>query len=145
MAAGPVDPQVARARFATFVDRALEGARAQGLTDREVQRRSGVATSTFHRWRTAQGRGLPELSKVRAFCDATGASTEEAMRVLGMTDGGPQPTPEPPLPRDIKLILRRLADPNTPDEEVRFIRMTLQMLAERIPGEARRERYRDVG
>lgn len=129
--AAPVDPAVARARFATFVERALDSARARGMTDREIQRVSGVATSTFHRWRLAQGRGLPELPKVRAFCEATGASVEEAMRVLGMTDSAPEATPEPPLPRDVRIILRRLADPNAPEDEKQFLRMSLQMLAAR--------------
>jgi hypothetical protein len=124
--AAPVDPSVARARFAVFVDRALENARAAGLTDRAIQRESGVAT-----WRAAEGRGLPELPKVRAFCTATGASVDEAMRALGMTDEAPAATPEPPLPRDVRIILRKLADPSTPDTEREFIRMTLQMLAER--------------
>lgn len=140
MAATGLDPAVARARFAVFVERALEGARLRGMTDREIQRVSGVATSTFHRWRQQQGRGLPELPKVRAFCEATGASVEEAMRVLGMTDAAPEPTPEPPLPRDVRIILRRLADPNTSDADRQFIRMTLQMLAER----ARTTRSSDI-
>lgn len=131
---------MARARFAVFVERALEGARARGMTDREIQRVSGVATSTFHRWRQRQGRGLPELTKVRAFCAATGASIDEAMRVLGMTDDEPQPTPEPPLPREVRVILRKLADPNTPEIDRQFIRMTLQMLAER----ARTPRSSDI-
>jgi transcriptional regulator with XRE-family HTH domain len=133
VAAARLDPAVARARFAVFVERALDAARSTGLTDREIARQSGVATSTFHRWRQQEGRSLPELAKVRAFCEATGASIEEAMRVLGMTDSAPEPTPEPPLPRDVRTILRRLADPNTPEAERQFIRMSLQMLAERAP------------
>lgn len=114
-----------------FVDRALRDARLSGLTDREIARRSKVATSTFHRWRNNEGRGLPELDRVRAFCDAVGASVDEAMRVLGMTDAELEPTAEPPLPRDVLVILRRLGDPNTPESERQFIRMTLQMLAGR--------------
>jgi hypothetical protein len=139
-----VTPEVARARFANFVERALDSARARGMTDREIQRVSGVATSTFHRWRQAEGRSLPELAKVRAFCSATGASIEEAMRVLGMTDNAPEPTPEPPLPRDVRIILRRLADPNTPERERDFIRQSLSMLAERAAIELRRDERRDA-
>lgn len=143
--ATPADPAVARAHFATFVDRALDNARLAGLTDREIARRSGVATSTFHRWRTAQGRGLPELPKVRAFCDVTGASIDEAMRVLGMTDAAPTPTPEPPMPRDVRIIMRRLADPNTPEPEREFIRQSLAMLAERAAVQSRRDERRTAG
>jgi transcriptional regulator with XRE-family HTH domain len=137
VASSPIDPAVARDRFALFVKRALDDARARGMTDREIARVSGVATSTFHRWRTAEARGLPELPKVRAFCQAVGASVEDAMRALGMTDSGPQPTPEPPLPQDVRVILRRLTDPNTPDAQKQFIRMTLQMLAERAYADPR--------
>lgn len=136
MEAAGLDPAVARARFAVFVERALKDARARGMTDREIQRVSGVATSTFHRWRKRQGRGLPELPKVRAFCEATGASIEEAMRVLGMTDADPEPTPEAPLPRDVRTIMRRLADPNTPEIDKQFIRLSLRMLAARLPSGA---------
>lgn len=131
MAAARLDPAVARARFALFVDRALRDARARGLTDREIARRSKVATSTFHRWRQQEGRGLPELDRVRAFCDAVGASIEDAMQALGMTDDAPEPTPELPMPEDVRKILRVLADPNESEETKQFLRMSLQLLAGR--------------
>ncbi|MEU7904158.1 hypothetical protein [Actinoplanes sp. NPDC049118] len=137
VAAAPIDPAVARANFAGFVDRALRHARDGGMSDRDIQRVSGVATSTFHRWRSAEGRSLPKLPQVRAFCQATGASIEEALRVLGMTDSAPTATPEPPLPRDMRIILRRLTDPNTPDSEREFIRKSLQMLAGTVAADAR--------
>lgn len=126
----PISAATGRARFATFVKRALEDARARGMTDREIARQSGVATSTFHRWRLAEGRGLPELDRVRAFCLAVGASVDDAMRALGVSDSRPEATPEPPLPRDVIIILRRLADPNVPEVQKQLIRMTLQMLAD---------------
>lgn len=131
MAAARLDPAVARARFAVFVDRALRDARARGLTDREIARRSKVATSTFHRWRQADGRGLPELDRVRAFCDAVDARLEDAMQALGMTDNAPEPTPELPMPEDVRKILRVLADPNESEETKQFLRMSLQLLAGR--------------
>lgn len=127
--ANPVDPAVARARFAAWVDRALRQARANDLTDRKIFELSGVSTSTFHRWRTQQAKTLPKLDKVKAFAGATGASIEDAMQALGMTDSTPQPTPEPPLPPEIRLIMRRLADPNTSEDEKDFIRKSLQLLA----------------
>lgn len=126
-----IDPTVARARFAAFVDRALRDARTRGMTDRDIARRSKVATSTFHRWRQADGRGLPELDRVRAFCDAVGASVEDAMQALGMTDASPEPTPELPMPEDVRKILRKLADPNEPEESKQFLRMSLSLLAGR--------------
>jgi hypothetical protein len=116
------------------------------MTDKQIYKISGVSSSTFHRWRLGQGQELPQISKVRAFCEAVDASVEDAMKALGMSDSGPEPTPEPPLPRDVRIILRRLADPNTPDSEADFIRMTLQMLAARANVTARAEdRARDAG
>lgn len=144
MAAASLTPAVARARFAVFVDRAMRDARVRGETDRSIARKSDVATSTFHRWRKAEGRGLPELDKVRRFCDATGASLDDALAALGLTGEEPQATPEPPLPRDVRIILRRLADPNTPERERDFIRQSLSMLAERAAVELRRDERRDA-
>src|SRR4051812_28270891 len=141
----PVSPEVARARFARWVTRALESARARGLTDREIARRSNVATSTFHRWRLAEGKGLPRLPQVAAFCEAPGASIDAAMSPLGMTGAAPDPPPEPPLPRDVLVILRRLSDPNVPETEKQFIRMTIAMLAERAVGRRREQAGEDAG
>lgn len=129
----PVDPAVARARFGNFVGRALDNARLAGLTDREIYRRSGVSTSTIHRWRLAEGKGLPRLPQVRAFCAAVDASIDEAMAALGMTDTAPTPTPEAPMPKEVRAILRKLADPNTPEADKQFIRMSLRVLAARLP------------
>lgn len=114
-----------------FVDRALRDARARGLTDREIARQSKVATSTFHRWRQSEGRGLPELDRVRAFCDAVGASVEDAMQALGMTDAPAEPTPELPMPEDVRKILRALANPHESEETKQFLRMSLSLLAGR--------------
>lgn len=116
------------------------------MTDREIYRVSGVSSATFHRWRTSQGRGLPELPKVRAFCEATGASIDDAMAALGMTDAAPVATPEPPLPREVRIIMRRLEDPNVAEVEKDFIRKSLQMLAGRIAADERAEqKARDAG
>ena len=135
--AAPLDPAVARARFGVFVDRALKTARDRGMTDKKIYEASGVASSTFHRWRLGQGQELPQISKVRAFCAAVGASVDDAMKALGMTDAEPEPTPEPPMPRDVRIILRQLADPNIPEEQKTYIRWTLQMLATRAAGSRR--------
>lgn len=135
-----LDPAVARARFGNFVDRALRDARARGMSDRKIALASGVATSTFHRWRQAQGRGLPELDKVRAFCDALGISVDDAMQALGMTDAAPEPTPEVPMPEDVRKILRTLADPNASEETKQFLRMSLNLLAGRAADSRTTER-----
>lgn len=143
--AASIDPAVTRARFSAFVERTLEAARARGMTDRGIARESKVAASTFHRWRNGRWSEPPQLDKVRAFCAATGASLDEALAALGMTEKAPAATPEPPLPRDVRIILRRLADPNTPESEREFIRMSLQMLAGRAAASERSdERQRNA-
>ncbi|GGN40313.1 XRE family transcriptional regulator [Actinoplanes campanulatus] len=142
----PLDPAVARVRFAAFVTRALEQARANGMTDTKISEISGVGSSTFHRWRRGEGRDLPQLERVRRFCTAVGASIDDAMAALGMTDAAPTPTPGPPLPRDVQIIMRRLADPTTPEVEKDFIRKSLQMLAGRVAADERAEqRTRNAG
>jgi transcriptional regulator with XRE-family HTH domain len=134
---------VALANYAAFVDRWLRRARAgtPPLTDRKIYALSGVSTSTLSRWRNAQGTQLPEIEKVRAFCRVVGAPVDEALAALGLTDEPAEATPEAPLPADVQIILRRLADPNTPESEREFIRLSLQMLADRAAasGKARPE------
>lgn len=101
------------------------------MTDRKIAEISGVGTSTFHRWRGAKGRELPELDRVRAFCTAVGADFGEALIALGLQPGRDNPEPEPPLPTEVRTILRALADPNKPDSEKVVIREMLLMLADR--------------
>ena len=127
----PVSRDVIRARFAAFVRRALVSARDRGMTDREIAKRTGLAPSTFHRWQRGQGREMPEVEKVRAFCEGTGASIDEAMAALGMSERRNYRSPEPPMPPELRVIMRRLADPNVAASEKLVIREMLKMLAER--------------
>ncbi|WP_143232261.1 XRE family transcriptional regulator [Actinoplanes regularis] len=125
-----LDPAVALARWAEFVNRALRSVRP-ALSDRKIYELSGISTSTLSRWRNAKGTQLPEIDRVKVFCRVVGASLTEAMAVLGMTDDDPQATPEAPLPPDVQIILRKLADPSTPEADRDFIRQSLEMLADR--------------
>lgn len=137
----PVSPDVARARFARFVQRALQAARDSGLTDREIAKKTGVGTSTFHRWRKGEGRELPEMNRVIAFCVGIGASVDEAMAALGAGDSRASSTaPEPPLPPEVRIILRQLADPNVPDRDKLVIREMLKLLAEQADRRGRQRR-----
>ena len=129
--ASPPPPSVSRARFAKFVSRALDSARARGMTDREIASATGVGVSTFHRWRRGEGREMPELDKVRAFCEGLGVSVVGAMTALGMSPGRDAHAPEPPMPPELRVIMRRLADPNVASSEKLVIREMLKMLAER--------------
>lgn len=130
-------PDVNRVRFARFVARTLASARDRGMTDKAIHAATGVPPSTFHRWQKGQFVTAPDLDKVKRFCEGMGVDPSAAMTALGMTPGRDDTEPEPPLPKDVRIILRRLADPNTPEAERQVIRMTLQMLANRIPTEAR--------
>lgn len=125
----PVPRDVARARFATFVRRALMAARDRGMTDRQIAKETGLAASTFHRWQRGEGRELPELEKVRAFCAGTGANLSEALDALGMSGRRDTPEPEPLIPPEMRAIMRRLADPNVPEKEKMVITEMLRLLA----------------
>lgn len=135
--ASPQPPSVARARFAKFVSRALDSARERGMTDKDIAAATGVGPSTFHRWRRAAGRELPEIEKVRAFCDGLGVSMVGAMVALGMSPGRDNAEPEPPMPPEMRVILRRLADPNVRDSDKLVIREMLKLLAAQANGPRR--------
>jgi transcriptional regulator with XRE-family HTH domain len=124
-------PELIRVRFSRFVQRALDGARARGMTDKDIEAATGVMSSTFHRWRRGEVRTMPGLDKVRAFCEGIGADMDDALAALGLTGERDNPEPEPILDPDLRLILRRLHDPNVPETEKIFIRESLRMLADR--------------
>lgn len=133
-AASPApNPDVARARFAKFVSAALRSARQRGMTDRTIAEATGIGPSTFHRWRRGEGRELPEMEKVRAFCEGLGVSVTGAMTALGLNPTvRDSPEPEPPMPPEVRRVLRLLADPNVPDKDKVFLSETLKMLADRL-------------
>lgn len=122
-----VSRDVARARFAAFVKRALRDARDRGMTDQSIQRATGVTQSTFHRWQQGEG-GLPTINKVRAFCDGLDLPLRPALIALGMDDAR-EPTPEAPPDPDLTRIARILADPNVSEAEKLAIRHTIRMLS----------------
>ncbi|WP_030488167.1 hypothetical protein [Micromonospora chokoriensis] len=102
------------------------------MTDKDIARVTGIGASTFHRWRRGEGRELPELEKVQAFCDGLGVSVVGAITALGLNPSvRDDPEPEPPLPPEIRKILRTLADPNVADSDKLVLREMLKMLAER--------------
>lgn len=137
VAASP-DNRLDRVRFARWVDRVLSSARDRGMTDDDIAAATGVGASTFHRWRRADFARAPELSRIRAFCRGLGADPSEAMTALGLKPGPDSTEPEPPLPPEIRSILRYLADPLVPDEDKLIVREMLAMLA----NQARRPRRR---
>lgn len=123
-------PDVSRIRFARFVARTLASARDRGMTDRDIHAATGIPPSTFHRWQKGDFRTAPDLDKVRKFCEGLGVSVTGAMTALGMTPGRDNAEPEPPMPPEIRVILRRLADPNVPESDKLVIREMLKLLAQ---------------
>lgn len=102
------------------------------MTDKDIAQATGIGASTFHRWRRGDGRELPELEKVIAFCEGLGVSVTGAMTALGLNPAArDNPQPEPPIPPEVRKILRTLADPNVPDGDKLVLREMLKMLAER--------------
>jgi hypothetical protein len=97
------------------------------MTDIDIQRVTGVQASTFHRWQRGEGKQLPTLPKVRAFCTGLDIPVAPALTALGIDDKR-EPTPEPPLDPDLRRLARILADPNVSDVDKTYIRRTLQML-----------------
>ena len=135
----PLPSSVARARFAAWVQRTLDAARVRGMTDKQIREATGVGPSTFHRWRRGEGgKELPELERVQAFARGLGASVDDAMKELGVSEARPSPTPEPSLTKEMRTIMRALVDPSTPDTTKLVIKETLAMLADRAEAAGRR-------
>lgn len=119
---------VARARFAQFVKRALRDARARGMNDAAIAAATGVQPSTFHRWQRGEGTKLPTLDKVQQFCRGLDIPVAAAYASLGI-DETREPTPAAPLDPDLSRLARILADPNVSEAEKQAIRHTIRMLA----------------
>lgn len=128
----PPAPDVNRVRFSRFVARLLADARSRNMTDRDIAKATGVNPSTFHRWQRGDINGAPSIGRVRAFCVGLGVNPRAALLALGLDEGRDSPEPEPALDPDFRMILRALADPNTPDSDKAVIREMLRMLAQRV-------------
>jgi len=109
------------------------------MTNRDIHHATGINPTTFHRWARGDVRSTPDIAKVRSFCSGLGLDLDEALAALGMTGQPENPAPEPPMPPEIRLLLRRLADPAVPETEKLFIRESLRMLADRGRRSERRE------
>jgi transcriptional regulator with XRE-family HTH domain len=121
-------------RFGRFVKNAIADCQARGMTAEDIERETGVTVSTFYRWARGQsGRTGPQATKVRMFCQGTGASYAHALALLGLSgdDAAAVPAPEPQVPADVRELLRRLNDPRVPAGEKTFIRETFRSLVAR--------------
>lgn len=116
------------------------------MTKAELGRRLGVDRGTVHRWETNQTRP-DDPNLVSAFAELFGLDVDEALDRAGLKPGTPtlSPSRDGPLDPDVKIVLRRLADPNVSDVEKATIRATLRYLADladRTPAPQKRARKR---
>lgn len=136
-----VSLEVRRARFASFVDRAVTAAQERGWSTEQLHERTGVAVATIYRWRKGEWAKDPRPSQVMSFCAGVGVPVDEAYRALGWRD--PSAPAEPPAPLTNPLLLElaaRLEDPSVSLEEKGLIEETIRMWVAR--GATRRARKR---
>lgn len=133
----PPSPEARRDRFARWVRRALDDAKATRGWDRtRVIKESGVGRTTLYRWLKGDWTEDPEPAKIRDFADALDIPPSIPFMILwpGKRDRAPQPGP-PPMDPDIELVLRKLVDPTVSEAEKYHLRETIRSLASR-PGRA---------
>jgi transcriptional regulator with XRE-family HTH domain len=129
-------PAAKRARFGQWVERALVGARAQGMTNKQVARAVGIAPSTFYHWQN--GTVVPRFATLEKFCATLGLSVDEALATL--RGDVRQPTaPEPAIHPEVMKLLRKMADPNVSAETKAHILGTLRYLND-LPEPKRRRK-----
>lgn len=116
--------------FARFITRALDDARAAGLSIADVEKKTGLGRSTIYRWKRREV-STPQPTQVQQFCKGLGIPVRDAARTLGWNGGRVPVDPEPPMDDDVRTILRMLADPKIGEADKMFIRETLRMLARR--------------
>jgi transcriptional regulator with XRE-family HTH domain len=98
----------------------------------ELARRLHVDRGTVTRWEA--GKSRPEdATVVTAFADLFGLDVDEALTAAGLrltATPASRPTRDVPLDPDLKIIMRRLANPAVSDAEKASIRATLRYLAQ---------------
>lgn len=124
---GSSDPRVIA--FGRFVDRALVEARdIRGLTTKQIEKVTGVPTSTVYRWRRAEIDN-PQRDLVIRFCEGLEIPVRTAGQILGWDGSDRVPEPEPFDDPDMRAVEHKLRDPSVSDAEKMTIRATLRFLA----------------
>jgi transcriptional regulator with XRE-family HTH domain len=102
-----------------------------GMTKSELARRLGVDRGTVIRWES--GKSRPEdATVVTAFANLFGLDVDEVLTAAGLRLSSiptERPTIHAPLDPDLKIIMRRLTNPDVSDAEKASIRATLRYLA----------------
>ncbi len=121
-------------RLARWVKTALAKARGDGMTDEDIRKATGLSPRTWHRWQANDfGVQGPQVTSINQFCDGLGIPRAIPYNIMGWSGEFPPVDPnEPPeLPRDFRIVLRRLSDPHTSEAEKFHIRATMRALAAR--------------
>jgi hypothetical protein len=123
---------VRRDRFARLVQRVLDQARRDGMTNTDIEAATKVPKSTFYRWLKGDWTRDPTGSHVKNFFDGLNVPVRLAYQALDWSDlEAGQAEPDQPLDPDIREILRKLQDPSTDDAERQFLQESIRMLARR--------------
>jgi len=101
------------------------------LSKSEFARRAGVHRDTVHRWEAGQNR--PEdVRVIQRLAAEFELDLDEALSAAGLRpteEPATRPSREPPMPPELLTLVRKLADPATPEADREYIRRTLLMLA----------------
>lgn len=109
--------------------RALEDAKDREISIKEIERRTGVGSTTFYRWRDGDWSKDPRPSQVDAFCEGLDIPTKAAYRALGWgSDGKPSAEPDSAFEPELRAIQRKLMDPATSDSTRESIRNMLRLI-----------------
>lgn len=145
-----VPREVRAQQFAEYLGSLVKRyAQTESWTVKEFLENAGIPKGTFYRWRSGNwAGGAPSLPGVRDFHTRLGISPSQALSILGfdLAAAGEDPlaAADPAVAEDIRLILRRLADPNEDPDDLTFIRRSLANLAGRSPSGSRRPRNRSA-
>ena len=100
------------------------------MTDRpgwsvaRLARESGIHRATIFRW--IAGKGGATVTSVRQIAEVLGDEPANALRAAGNMEGVAEEAMDP----DLKLLMRRLADPDVSEPEKAAIRSALRYLAD---------------
>jgi transcriptional regulator with XRE-family HTH domain len=123
-----------RTRFGRWLWRVVEMARERGMTMRQIEEAGGVGKSTLYRWR--DGEVLPKIGELRRFCEGMSVSTADAYAALGWSEESASNRPAPIIEDpDVRAVMHKLMDPNTPAAEKQWIRRQLRSLAAKLGDE----------
>lgn len=133
MSARSID--VRKRTFAAFVRRVTAHAEeTRGWSIPRIATEAGISNPTIYRWRDGTWTKAPDPDAVAAFCDALDISPSVAFSILwpGKNDQAQQPEPlplDPDIERQIRALVRKIADPNVSESEKLTIRTMIQHLA----------------